>query len=223
MHAWTDSTLRQLFKGMAVFNRISGTSYARESSVVCTVWVWMQNPDLLPLSVQCNFLPANAGPTLRLPSPPETREAELIFHIDEHHDWAPREHVSVPLIQQFTWTPGVLDDRPALAVVDGQQISSLPEQQTRLYNSTGCRERNECGCAATATRTQMAAAAALDPGRTSFLAGVSPTSVTPPTPAAGTSAGAPPQAAARTSGSRWEAGRRGRPTGPHIVPLPSML
>ncbi|GJM98143.1 hypothetical protein PR202_ga15124 [Eleusine coracana subsp. coracana] len=122
MHAWTGSALRQLFINFAVYDRMSSSSYLCDNSRICSCWVWMFNPDIVPLSVLCTILPETAGQTLevcdlptphrRQPPPPEGQQMELILHIDEHHDYAPREDGVVPRIQPFTWTPGAFDNRP---------------------------------------------------------------------------------------------------------------
>lgn len=57
MHAWTDEALRQLFRGIAVYDRMTSASYERENTRFCSCWIWTHNPDLLPLLVACTLLP----------------------------------------------------------------------------------------------------------------------------------------------------------------------
>ncbi|KAK3123800.1 hypothetical protein QOZ80_8AG0636220 [Eleusine coracana subsp. coracana] len=141
MHAWTDHALKQLFLNFAVYDRISSITHLQDNSRFYLCWVWIYNPDLVPLSILCTFLPETADQALEirdlatphhhLPTPLEGHQVELILHIDEHHDYAPRDGAALP-VHPFTWTPGVFDNRQVhQAVVDTVALASANSSHRR--------------------------------------------------------------------------------------------
>lgn len=126
---------------------------------MCSCWAWMHNPDLVPLTIQCTFLASSADYTLdlhglpmprrRMPPPPVGPQAEVLIHIDEHHDWACRADGQVPLIHHFSWTSGVLDDRqaptaPGHAALPGPAQPGRPRPWSEQRSREPERPRGRC-------------------------------------------------------------------------------
>jgi hypothetical protein len=154
-----------MFLGIGVFDRLSSSSYSSENTRFCSIWLWMTNPDLLSLGGRCTLLPEGAGhkleirdlptPRHRLPPPPEGNRWDLIFHLDEYHDWSPQENGPVPYTRRFDWTAGFFDERilppppsglapaPRRASQGCRDTQLGPERRDRDPDSDGPRRRRE--------------------------------------------------------------------------------
>lgn len=79
-----------------------------------------------------------------IPPPPEGPEIEVILHLDEHHDWAPRDDGRVPTVVPFSWVPGLYDNRTAPPPVPGVPVGR-PVQLARRNTNENCREMQPHG------------------------------------------------------------------------------
>lgn len=141
MEAWNEDGVQLILGDACVLDRLDSLSVpeAREQSEFLTCWVWMEDPDDLPRSVEYVLFAKGAGrafdinglpsPTRIPSSPPVGKKGESAFlvHLAGYEDWRPRSPdvgtsrtssesgSSAPAWIPFTWAPGVLDGRPSNA------------------------------------------------------------------------------------------------------------
>jgi hypothetical protein len=139
MEAWNEDGVQLILRDACILDRLDSHSApaAREQSEFLTCWVWMEDPDDLPRSVEYTLFPRGAGrafdvnglpsPTRIPPSPPVGKKGEdvVLVHLAGYEDWRPRSSdtggsgttsdngSSAPVWIPFTWVPGVLDGRPS--------------------------------------------------------------------------------------------------------------
>jgi hypothetical protein len=139
LEAWNEDGVKLILGDVCIFDKLDSRTLARESSDLLTCWVWMEDPDALPLSMEYDIFAAKAGQAMeigglpsptRIPSSPpvgKAGEKVIIIHLAGYEDWSPSsrgatgsgtslEHGSSgPKVVPFAWAHGVLDGRPAPA------------------------------------------------------------------------------------------------------------
>ncbi|KXG35743.1 hypothetical protein SORBI_3002G221200 [Sorghum bicolor] len=134
LEAWNEEGVKLILGDSCIFDRFDRKTEARETSRFLGCWVWMHDPDDLPLAMEYIVFAARAGraveiaglPTAtRLPASPPTGmvgDKVILVHLAGYEDWTPRSPVassrtssehgsSAPTVVPFVWSEGVPDDR----------------------------------------------------------------------------------------------------------------
>jgi len=61
LEAWNEDGVKLILGDVCIFDKLDSRTLARESSDLLTCWVWMEDPDALPLSMKYNIFAAKAG------------------------------------------------------------------------------------------------------------------------------------------------------------------
>lgn len=159
MEAWNEDGVQLILGDACILDRLDSHSVleVREQSEFLTCWVWMEDPDDLPRSVEYVLFPKGAGrafdvnglpsPTRIPSSPPVGKKGEpaILVHLAGYEDWRPRSPdvgssgtsseswSSAPVWTPFTWASGVLDGRPSntRALYDAACSPPVPPQDRR--------------------------------------------------------------------------------------------